>query len=639
MDRLLFEPISLGTMKVNNRIAMSPMATNYATQDGEITQRQIKYYEERAKGGVGLIITESCYIHPNGKGGPTRLGLWNDKHVFGFQKLADAVHKYDTRIVAQLHHAGYLAYFTKEFPVSCSNVPSPSTGVIPRCLSVEEIKELVGMYGQAARRAKQAGLNGIEVHAANGYLIHQFLSPLFNKRKDKYGGHLANRMRFLLEIIATIRNLVGDNFPIIVKYSCNDFVEGGLTVQDATMIARVLELSGVNALDVASGVTALSDEMIISPAATSQGHLMHLAKAIKEVVNIPVATVGRIREMGMAEDILQSKKADIICLGRPLIADPELPRKWLEGNEKEIRRCISCNDGCADRLGKGLDISCTVNPYVGKEHDITRAKKSKKVIVIGGGPAGMEAALIASMRGHEVSLFEKDSKLGGQLTLASRNTHKQEMDWVIKDLERELIKQKVSVYKGQEVTVNSIEQLKPEVVVFATGALPSIPSIKGIKNLNVATAHDILSGNAKTGDKVVVIGGGSCGAETAEFLADQGKKVIICEILGDIILDVEFRTRKLMLKRLSEKGVRILINCETKEITSKGLVIKTNEVDELIEANTIVLSVGVKPHREIIDLFKVKGPKNIELYEVGDCVEPRKALEAICRGAEIGEKI
>jgi 2,4-dienoyl-CoA reductase-like NADH-dependent reductase (Old Yellow Enzyme family)/thioredoxin reductase len=640
MPKLLFEPINIGKLKVRNRIAMPPMATNFSTADGELTQRQIKYYEERAKGGVGLIITESCYVHPNGKGGPTRLGLWSDKHISGFQKLADAVHKHDTKIIAQIHHAGALAKpaVIKEYPVSCSNVPSQSTGVIPRCLTEKEIDELVAMFGQAARRAKEAGLDGIEIHAAHEYLIHQFLSPLYNKRTDKYGGHLANRMRFLVEIIECIRKVVGNDFPLVVRYVGDEFVEGGLTLGDATIIARVLEKSGANALDI-SGGSHVAMEMTSRVPPIPQGSLVHLAAAVKEVVRIPVATVGGIREMRMAEEILQSNRADIINLGRPLIADPELPKKWAEGRANEVRRCTSCNEGCHERMLKGLDITCTVNPMVGKEHDLRPTPTSKRVMVVGGGPAGMEVAVIASLRGHKVSLFEKKSQLGGQLILAACGPFKQETSWIIEDLEVQLQKQKVSIHRGQEVTPDLIEQLKPEVLIFATGALPLVPDITGVDKASVISYQDVLSGRARTGDLVLVIGGGSSGVETSEFLAERGKKVIICEMLEDVITDVERVTRKLILRRLSERGVRILINCKAIEIRPDGLVIKRNEIEEFIGADTVVLSAGAKSNREIIDLFKAKKATGIELYEIGDCIEPRKALDAIREGAEIGEQI
>lgn len=288
---------------------------------------------------------------------------------------------------------------------------------------------------------------------------------------------------------------------------------------------------------------------------------------------------------------------------------------------------------------KGLDITCTVNPMVGKEHELRPALKSKRVMVVGGGRAGMEAAVIASLRGHKVSLFEKNSQLGGQLILAARAPFKQETSWIVEDLEFQLHKQKVSIHKGQEVTMDIIEQVRPEVGIFATGASPLIPDIMGVEKANVVTYQDVLASRAKTGERLVVIGGGSSGVETSEFLADQGKKVIICEMLEDVITDVERISRKLALKRLSEKGVRILINCKATEIKPDGLVIKRNEIEESIGADTVVLSAGAKSNREIIGLFKAKNAKGIELYEIGDCVEPRKALDAIREGAEIGEQI
>lgn len=636
MSALLFEPIFIGKMKVKNRITMPPMATNFSDREGEVNQRLIKYYEERAKGGVGLIITESCYVHPSGSGGPTRLGFWHDKHIDGFRKLADTIHKYDVRIIAQLHHAGNLAKpsVIGEYPVSCSSHPNPAAGIIPRCLTEAEITELVALFGRAAQRAKEAGLDGIEIHAAHGYIINQFLSPLSNKRKDKYGGYLSGRITFLLEIIEKMREAVGNDYPLLVRYNGDEFTSGGLALEDSTIIARVLEKAGVHALDISAG-----GPMAIAPAAIPQGCIVHLAEAVKKVVRIPIGTVGRIREFGMAEEILRSKKADFIHLGRPLIADPELPKKWAEGRLKEVRRCVSCNEGCTIRMHKGLAITCTVNPMVGKEHERRPASPSKRVVVIGGGPAGMEAAAVAAMRGHKVSLFEEKEKLGGQLILAARSPFKDEINWIIEDLEHQLVEHKVSIQKGQEVTMELMEKLRPEVLIFAVGAKPLVPDIKGLEHGPTVTSHDVLADGVKTGERVVVIGGGSCGAETAEFLADQGKKVIICEMLGDVITDLEPSTRKLMLVRLSEKGIRILVNCEAKEIRPEGVMVQRNGKEEVIGADTIVFSIGLKPNREVMDLWPIKGLQNIERYEIGDCVKPRKALEAISEGAEIGEKI
>jgi 2,4-dienoyl-CoA reductase-like NADH-dependent reductase (Old Yellow Enzyme family)/NADPH-dependent 2,4-dienoyl-CoA reductase/sulfur reductase-like enzyme len=623
-------------MKIKNRISMSPMVTNFATLSGQLTERQIKHYEARAKGGAGLIITESCYVHPGGKGGPTRLGLWSDEHIQGFKELANRVHRYDARIVAQIHHAGGLCKpeLIGEYPVSCSGVPNPITGVVPRCLTVQEIGEVVAMFGQAARRAKEAGLDGIELHGAHGYLIDQFLSPLSNKRNDRYGGSLSKRMTFLLEVVDSVQKAAGRDFPLLVRYNGDEFVQGGLTVDEATVIARVLEKSGVTALDISAG-----REMAVVTGAVPQGYLTHLAEAVKKVVDIPVACVGRIREFGMAEEILQSNKADLINLGRPLLADPELPKKWADGRLHEVRRCTSCNEGCHARMRQGLEITCVVNPELGREHELRPAEKAKRVVVIGGGPAGMKAAESASRRGHKVSLYEKNSQLGGQLILAAKSPCKQEIGWITEDLETQLQKENVSIQKGMEVTAQFLTQLRPEVVILATGAFPLIPHILGLDKARVITYEDVLTGRAPAGDRVVVIGGGSTGAEVSEVLADDGKKVMICEKLGDVIRDAEPGTRKSMLVRLSQKGVRILIDSEPKKITGAGVLIERKNSEEWIEADTIVISVGAESNRELAASIQAKKIEGLEIFEIGDCVEPRKAMDAIREGAEIGEKI
>ncbi|MEM1575289.1 MAG: FAD-dependent oxidoreductase [Nitrososphaerota archaeon] len=635
----IFEPINIGSLEIKNRIVMPPMSTNFANEDGSVSERQIRYYEARAIGGVGLIIVEATCIESSiGKLNPIQLCIDNDKFIAGLNELAEAITRYGARAAIQLHHAGRRARVTNgKQPVSASDGLSTPIGLKTRALTLKEIEELIELFAKAAERAKIAGFEAIELHGAHGYLIGQFLSPLTNRRTDKYGGDINGRARFAIEIVRRIKEKLGENFPLIFRISGDEYINGGLDIEETKIISKLLEKEGVNALHISAGAYE-TRHWTSAPMCIPRGHLVYLAEKIKQIVNIPVITVGRINDLYLAEDIIKNKKADLVSMGRALIADPEIINKTLNGKIENIRRCIACNR-CLSRLDEKLHISCTVNPIAGKEYKIRvkKASKPKKVLIIGGGPAGMEAARIAAIRGHEVILYEEKDKLGGQLILATIPPHKEEMKSILEYYTQELSKLEIEIKIGRKATLKDIEKISPEIIILATGAKPIIPSIPGIKNKNVITAWDVLLNTTKVGDNVVIIGGGMVGCETAEYLIKKGKKVKIIEMLPDIAVDVEFRSRTFLLERLHLNKVDILVNTELKEVMdNKAILINKKGEKIVLEADNIVLACGSKPNNELAKIIK---PTFKKVYEIGDCKKPRKVLEAIHEGFHIGNLI
>ncbi len=632
----LFEPIRIGPLELKNRMVMAPMATHYADESGAVTERLKNYYAERARGGVGLIIIESGYIHPLGRGGLKRLGLHDDQLIPGLKELVDLVHTEGARICSQLHHAGRqinVKATNGMYPVSASSIPAGMEGIVPRTLKIGEIEELIEAFGQAARRSLQAGFDAILLHAAHGYLIHQFLSPLANTRQDRYGGNFNRRLRFLKEVVHRCREVAGKEFPLMVRISASEFIPGGITLRDGQKIAQHLEKWGVKAIHV-SGGTHDTQEMEIQPMAIPRGCLVPLAEGVKKVVRIPVATVGRIVDPQMAEEILQAGKADLITLGRALLADPEFPKKTQEGRLEDIRPCIGCLQGCRDHLYQGQPITCLVNPQASaeREYGIKPAANRQKVFIIGGGPGGMEAAYVAALRGHEVTLVEKNDHLGGQFHLASLPPGKEEIRFFLKYLILQLHKLGVKVILNRELTAADVAKVEADALILASGGIPQKPVIPGVDQENVLTAWEALLAPERVGKKVLVIGAGAVGAETADFLADRTREVSLIEMAQDIALDEERTNRKLLLRRLGEKGVKIRVVTQARAILPEGVEVESNGWREILPADTVVLATGVRPNRDLEEAMK---RLSIAFNKVGDCVEPRKAIDAIHEGFKV----
>jgi len=517
----------------------------------------------------------------------------------------------------------------------------PTGGEMPRALTTEEIEGLIGKYVLGAIITRAAGFDAVEIQGGHGYLITQFMSPYSNKRTDEYGGDFEGRMKFPLRIVEGVRAAVGPDFPIIFRLSADEYIEGGLTLEDNKLIAQRLESAGVDALSVVASIYESPPwyTRIYPTMGMPMGCNVPLAQEIKKVVDIPIIVAGKLGDPVLAEEVLRDGKADLIAMGRPLLADPEIPKKAAEGRLDDICPCLYCNEACAGNLSRMWHIGCQVNAALGREREyvIKPAEKIKRVLIIGGGPGGMEAARVAALRGHDVTLFEKEEKLGGQLIPASIPQFKQPIKDQIEYLKNQIKKLGVNIELGREATPGLVRELKPDAVILATGANPLIPDIPGVGLEKVATASDILLGKRDAGEKVVIIGGGEVGSELAWFLAEKGKRVTIVEMLYGVAMDMNLFSRFYLLNRLDELGVEILIGATAKEITGEGVVAVDMGGDRrVIEADTVILAVGFRSNSELAERLSGEVP---ELYTIGDCVKPGKILGAIHGGARVARQI
>ncbi len=638
MSGKLWEPFRIGRMELKNRVVMPPMVTRYASDGGFVTKRTKDYYEARARGGAGLIIVEATYVHRQGWAFPNQIGISDDKFIPGMRELVDVVHKHGARIGIQIHHGGREAKSTVNGlqPVSASPLPGLA-GETPREMAVEEIAETAAYFADAALRAKTAGFDGVELHAAHGYLIDQFLSPNSNKRKDEYGGSVRNRARFLLEIIADVIEAVGDDYPVWCRMDGKEYGVEGITLEDAQKTARLVQEAGLAAIHVSAWGPA-SPTNRTTPTFTPVV-IEDLAEGIKKAVSIPVIAVGRITPED-AERLLEEGKADLIAIGKAMLADAEWANKVALGKTDDITPCIICN-GCRDDLRNPelVGIRCSANATLGreKESEIAPAAKPKKILVVGGGPAGMEVARVAALRGHQVALWEKEPRLGGQLVQAVIPPHKDRIAPLAKYLETQLQKLGVKVQLGKEATATAVAEFKPDAVVVATGIKPFLPDIPGLDKARVVQAGDVLEGKAKAGDRVAIIGGELVGCETAEFLADQGKQVTVMRRGSEMATSVGPSNRAFFLSRLLDKGVTLLREVRYDSISAEGVIITTRDGEErTIEADTVVLAAGSAPDTALYDAIK---DKVSEVHHIGDCVEPRTILDAISEGFRTGQKI
>ncbi len=611
-QKKLFKTGKIGNLELKNRIVMPAIGTSYATSTGEASDDIIRYYQERAKGGCGLIITEITRIDDEfGVGTSNQLCATEMYQIPQLEKLVKAIHRYDSKIFFQLHHPGRQSHarlIDGKQIVAPSAVMSNVIGEMPRALETLEVENLVKSFIKGAKIVQVSGADGIELHAAHGYLIGQFLSPLTNLRTDKYGGTLVNRMRFLTEIVTGIKYLCGPNFPISVRLDGDEFIDGGLKLDEAIKIARTLESIGVDVINVSSG-TYDSMITIIEPISYPQGWKRHLAKAIKAAVKIPVIACDVIRTPEFAETLLQEDNLDFVALGRAQLADPEWSNKAKENRDEEIRPCVSCLY-CIEELMSGKRLKCAVNPKTGREADFDNLKKDgdqRIVAIIGGGPAGMQSAITLAERGFQPILFEKRNVLGGSVFLGSNPPLKTKLKNLLAHLENELKRLNVDIRMNTEATVETIKELNPYAVFLAQGAEPNIPPIPGVKNKNVCTIEDILSKKVVLeGKKAIVVGSGLTGLETAEYLAESGNSVTVIEMQNEIakgaykpnVIDVTMRLKKynvdlipsLRLMSINDQGIQV-VNTFTNKTTS-------------LDANAVILSLGVKINTELVDTFK-----------------------------------
>jgi 2,4-dienoyl-CoA reductase-like NADH-dependent reductase (Old Yellow Enzyme family)/thioredoxin reductase len=629
----LFEHITIRGMTLKNRIIMPPMQVSLGFRNA----RAQAYFTERARGGVGAIITPATSVDSfifddawGRAGGAARF-------INGARLLVNAVHDAGAKVGIQLWHGNYLPQGigmmdTRGQPVA----PSPKEEM--RELTVDEIHSITLKFALAAVGAKLAGFDFVELHGAHGYLLSQFFSPVFNRRTDEYGGSITGRMHFALECVSTTKAAVGGDYPIFFRIGAWEDMADGIKVEEAVQFAAELEKAGVDVIDVSVGHL---DEpgFIASPGPDKpMGTFAHLAEAIKQKVTIPVVAVGRINTPEIAEALLVKGKADLVAIGRQLIADPLWPTKVAAGQIEDIVPCISCNV-CLDTAFAADELKCSVNASLAKEAEyaLRPAERKKKVLVVGGGPAGMEAARTAAMRGHEVALWEKKEKLGGQLLLAAVAPHKEVISSLNKYMAGQLKKAGVQVLLRHEATAESVKATRPEVVVLATGSTPFVPDIRGSRRANFVLALDVLAGKEEVGNRVVIIGGELIGCETADYLAQKGKTVTIMRRGPDIAVGVNQQARDNLLARLRRNRVTMLTGVRYEEITDKGLVITDKKGQrQNIEADTIVLATGATSNTELTTEL---ADQNVALHLIGDCVTPGKIADAIRDGAKVGREI
>ncbi len=636
----LFSEAKIGSLILKNRVILPAMGSLYPDKGGLVSDKLIAYHVARAKGGCGMNIVEIAAVHPTSKA-PRNLSIYDDSFIPGLTRLADAIKKAGGRAAIQIWHAGRQTYsrWTDRPLIAPSPIPCPMCKGMPVEMTKEVIEEMVEAYGDGALRAKKAGFEAIEIHAAHGYLIAQFLSPYSNHRTDEYGGSFENRARFALAVIQNVREKVGPDFPVLYRLSADEYVPDGLTVEDAKVVAKMVEKAGVDAVHVSAGCYGAL-QMIIPPLDLPAGLNVENAAAVKSAVKIPVVAALRINDPEMADRLIGEGKADFVAVGRGQLADPEFCNKAKAGALDDIIKCIGCNQGCADRLfNERKPISCLRNPLTGREleYAITSADHRKKVLVVGAGPAGLEAAMVARKRGHDVVVIEKNDRVGGQFFLAGAVPWKKEMAEAALQMGRMAERLGVQVRLNTPLTEKILDEVKPDEIIVAAGSAPFVPPIAGSDGEHVMSGHDVLAGSKSTGQSVAVIGGGLIGMEVAELLSNQGKKVTIIEMLEEVGGGLG-RTRKVFaMKFIEESGVKVFVRAKCLEIKRNSIVLdQDGQILEIGDFGTIVMAAGVKPDRTVETFLQDKG---YPFRVIGDAREARKALDAIWEGADAGRAV
>jgi len=635
----LFSPFSIKNIELKNRIVMPGLASFLIEDDGSITDKTVEHYRRRAAGGPAMVIVEACAVSPEGIVSPHQARIYDDRFIEGFSRIAQVMKSEGAVPALQIHHGGRQtsAKVIKRKPLAPSNLPCPTIKGDVEPLTVEGIREIIRKFGDAAARAVEAGFELIEIHGAHGYLINEFLSGFSNIREDRYGGDTAGRARFALEVIREVRTRVGKDFPLSFKISAQEFVPGGLTVEESIKILKLLVPAGLDIIQVSAGNDA-TPEWISQPMFMEKACLADSAAEIRRALKMPVMAVGRINDPLVAEDIIKQEKADLVCVGRGLLADPEMPLKAKEGRVDDIRICIACNT-CMQSIFRKGRVECLVNPSLGreKEMELVPTDTPKKVMVVGGGPGGLHVAWVAARRGHEVHLYEKQAELGGQLTLGSVTKYKKELLSLIRFQKRQIEKSGVRTHLNSEVTLKTITKEKPDVIVLSTGSIPIRPEVPGIEKPIVRTLSEAFSDDQVAGKRTVIVGGGATGCEVAHHLSETGSSVTIVEQLGKLAEQLESVTRKVLLQQLRENNVQFLTRHKLSKVEDNGVWLEgPDRVESFLEAEAVVIAVGNRPDNRLYE--QLKGTE-IPVYQIGDCLEPRTAKAAISDAALIGRAI
>lgn len=662
----LFEKITINKTIIKNRIVYPSLALSYS-DDGEVNDRYLEYYRERAKGGAGIITVGPVLFDYTGIG-VNALSIAHDRHIPGLIKLTSAIKDEGACAWIQLYHAGAYAYSAMmdgRKPVAPSAVYSKYSKETPAEMTLEDIKNIQESFARGAERAKEAGFDGVEILGSAGYLISQFLSPVKNLRKDQYGGSFENRIRFAEELIKMMRKRLGPDYPITIRMAGNDFVPGSTTDEETPLIAKVYEEAGIDAISVTGGW----HESRVPQLAMNlpRGGFAYLAKGIKNSVSVPVIASNRISDPWIAEEILSEGYADMVNLGRVLIADPFWPQKALLGLAGEIRPCVACSQGCTDELFSGRPVICLANARAGfeGERNISRTASPKRVMVIGAGPAGLEAAYRTAEAGHTVDLYEKRDRIGGQIWIAGTPPHKDELHELIFYYDMMLEKNSVSLHLETEVTADLIKNVKPDFIIAAEGAQSSFPPIEGIRDESVISAWEVLEKDPDLGRRIAVIGGGAVGLETAEFLAAKGtidaetlyflfkyramsderlheliskgsKDITVFEMLPKAGAGVGKSTKWILMGNIKDYDVKIITEAKVISVKNNTVVYEKDGVVQKLEFDNIINAAGSDPVRKLADKLEDTG---IPFEVIGDSTGPSTILQAVHQGYLAAMKI
>ena len=633
MPASLWDRTSIGGLTLRNRAVMPAMGTGYPSQDGQVTERLKAYLRCRAEGGAGLIITEVCAVHPGGKAGPTEMGIYDDAFLPGLEELAAVIKGAGAAAAVQLHHAGRetFPFVVGGQPVAPSPIPSRALGQTPRALSVEEIAELVGCFAAAARRAREAGFDAVEVHGAHGYLVHQFLSPYSNHRDDGYGGDERGRFRFAREVVREIKREAGSDFPLLFRFSSTEALKGGYDLDYILPLLPLLEEDGVDAFHVSCGVYDSPGNPTCPGLHHPRGFNVERAAAVKEKVGVPVIVVGKIHDPRLAEEVLAAGKADLVAFGRQHLADPHFLRKAAEGRHEDIRFCLSCNQGCIERLlFEFQPATCVINPDCGKDWKYGRTAGGRRgpFLVVGAGPAGLQAALTLGEAGAETRLVEREETPGVQLRAASRPAGKEPyaewVNWAVRRLEG----LGVEVELSREGDAGILAEREWAGVVAATGARPLIPETPGAGARISAEAREVLLGLRAVGPRVLIVGAGPVGMETADYLIGKGCRVTVVEEREQPPLS-PLTSHGYHLHRTLRKNGELLLGTEVLALTEAGALVSCRGEERELEADTVVWAAGARPEREFAQAAEEAG---LQVILVGDALEPRRVLEAVHEG-------
>ena len=646
----LFQPLKLGTMTVKNRLLMSAMSINFGVDDkGRVNRQLTAYFVARARGGAGAMLVGGGAVHPTGLELPHLPTLWDDGCIGPLEKMVRAVKPFGCSFGVQLMHGGRQSYHDRKVAPSAIAAPAVVKGV-PRELSPDEIMEMVAAFGDAARRCRQAGFDFIEIHAAHGYLINQFLSPNANHRRDRYGGCFENRIRFLIQIIEDIRSKCGRDFPVGIRINGEDYISNGWSMHEALRLSRILERLKVAYLHVSAGVYG-STQLTIPSMYVEQGCFVHLAARVKQEVALPVIAVGRIKTPEMAEEIIKEGKADMVAMGRSFLADPRWPLKARSGRRKAIRHCVGCCLGCIHAVLALEPGGCVVNPEVGREYlsdsenknsvrQTGRSAAGRRVLVVGAGPSGLAAARAAAKAGHMVTVLEKEATAGGALALAAKAPGRGELNDILDFFLNEIDELGVEIRFGCRLDSQVLDRLRPQVVVLATGALPEVPMIKGLagSQMELFTVNEVMAGKADVpGEKTVVLGGGQAGLMGADYLATRGKSVAVLHRGDHFAEEMSSNDRYYLRERLKQGDVSLFKKVRALTFASRGVSFRCDgKMFELEDCDSAVIAGNMKSVRQAANLLK---GRKVELQIVGDAKSPRHLMYAIEEGERVVDEL